>query len=164
MQELPAEPFVHPVRDPNVPYDEDELAGIKSSTESLAEQIRWAIRDHREHLGWSKVRLATELRTLGVDLRDEAIVRIEQGTRAVRAVELWAIAAAFRVEVDALYGDSPPVWSLDERIRQVEAHISWGKNRVAHLIQSTAMAEQEIEDDRKVLARLKRQRDQEVES
>lgn len=132
------------------PFTEDELADLRARLEGIPWEFRTALREHRESAGWSQARLAGELAALGMPLDATAITRIENGKRAVRIEEAWALAAALRLDLDALIYTLTTVMTTEERIYFAEHHLTWTRQQLTKAQREVAEDEAELERLRKL--------------
>lgn len=62
------------------------------------------IKARREALGWSQVKLATELQLLGLNISPAAVANLERGERRLDPDDLPAFAKALEVDPNWLVG------------------------------------------------------------
>ena len=132
------------------PFTDIELADLRERLRRVEPELIHALRQSRENLGWSQVRLANELEAIGLKLDPTAITRIEIGKRSVRAEELWAFAVALRTDIGALLLVGTEVMDPAEQL-------DYERRRLAAREESMRVHMEEVEEQRDLVARLERQ-------
>ena len=84
-----------------------------------SEVVRQRVRQLREEHGWTQTDLSRRLAQLGGTLDRTALVRVEQGRRAVRVEELFQLALALDVNVSTLTAPG-----ADDEVQLTEGLIS----------------------------------------
>lgn len=103
-------------------------AGMLQRMQTFDERLGARVRRFRHRAGYSQEKLADIVsRYQGLDLHPTAITRIESGRRRVTAEELYELATALGVNVDALLDSKDPsrrAYTAAQRVCRAEQQIS----------------------------------------
>lgn len=84
------------------------MVGVRSELGPTAAAVAFAVRQHRDRMGWGYARLSRELTKVGRDIPPLGLGRIESGTRRVDVDDLTALAVVFGVSPVSLLMPASP--------------------------------------------------------